>query len=103
LRHAAIEPRRARRAFRTIPRIALAHAIGLGNLVLVAVARGDFLAAEDHAREALTMVRRARGRLVVNRRVWIVAREGNRVVSIPGRMPAPDDEPHIPRVPCLRH
>jgi hypothetical protein len=47
-------------------------------------------------------VRRARGRLVVNRRVWIVAREGNRVVSIPGRMPAPDDEPHIPRVPCLR-
>ncbi|HJW70914.1 MAG TPA: hypothetical protein VJ829_16295 [Candidatus Binatia bacterium] len=48
-------------------------------------------------------VRRARGRLVVNRRVWIVAREGNRVVSIPGRMPAPDDEPHIPRVPCLRH
>jgi class 3 adenylate cyclase/tetratricopeptide (TPR) repeat protein len=34
--------------------------IGLGNLVLVAVARGDFVAAEDHAREALTMVRRAR-------------------------------------------
>jgi eukaryotic-like serine/threonine-protein kinase len=34
--------------------------LGLGNLVLVAVARGDFLAAEDHAREALTMVRRAR-------------------------------------------
>ena len=34
--------------------------IGLGNLVLVAVARGDFQAAERHAREALTMVRRAR-------------------------------------------
>src|SRR5262249_30283213 len=34
--------------------------IGLGNLVLVAVARGDFVAAEDYAREALTMVRRAR-------------------------------------------
>jgi hypothetical protein len=47
-------------------------------------------------------VRRARGRLVVNPRVWIVAREGDRVVSVPGRTPAPDDEPHIPRVPCLR-
>jgi class 3 adenylate cyclase len=34
--------------------------IGLGNLVLVAVARGDFQGAEDHAREALTMARRAR-------------------------------------------
>src|SRR5262245_31692401 len=34
--------------------------IGLGNLVLVAVARGDFVAAEDYAREALAMVRRAR-------------------------------------------
>ena len=34
--------------------------LALGNLVLVATARGDFLAAEEHAREALTMVRRAR-------------------------------------------
>jgi hypothetical protein len=34
--------------------------LALGNLVLVAAARGDFLAAEEHAREALTMVRRAR-------------------------------------------
>ncbi|MEO8601823.1 MAG: AAA family ATPase, partial [bacterium] len=34
--------------------------IALGNLVLVAVARGDLAAAEDRAREALTMVRRAR-------------------------------------------
>src|SRR4029453_1540785 len=34
--------------------------VGLGNLVLVAVAQGDFGSAEDRAREALTMVRRSR-------------------------------------------
>lgn len=34
--------------------------VALGNLVLVAVATGNFAAAEDRAREALTMVRRAR-------------------------------------------
>jgi class 3 adenylate cyclase len=34
--------------------------VGLGTLVLVACAKGDFAAAEEHAREALTMMRRAR-------------------------------------------
>jgi hypothetical protein len=48
-------------------------------------------------------VRRAGGQSVANRRVWFVAHDGrNKVVSIPGRMPARDDEPHIPRAPCRR-
>jgi len=47
-------------------------------------------------------VRRASGRSVVNGRVWFVAHDGrNKVVSIPGRMATPDDEPPIPPDPCI--
>jgi len=47
-------------------------------------------------------VRRASGRLVVNRRVWYIAHDArNTVVSIPGRMATPDDEPPIPPDPCI--
>lgn len=40
-------------------------------------------------------------KLVANPRVWVVGHDGNRVMSLPGRMPANGDEPHVPPVPCL--
>jgi len=47
-------------------------------------------------------VRRASGRLVVNRRVWYVAHDArNKVRPIQGRMPTPDEEPPAPPGPCI--
>jgi len=42
-------------------------------------------------------VRRARGRSVVHRGVWIVTRAGKKVVSVPGRALASDAEPRSQR------
>jgi hypothetical protein len=48
-------------------------------------------------------VRRAARRIKMarNDRVWIVAHDARgKIVSVPGRTPVPDDEPHIGPIPC---
>ncbi|MEO8605153.1 MAG: hypothetical protein ABI629_21475 [bacterium] len=45
--------------------------------------------------------RPGRVRMVRNPKVWVVARSASgRIASVPGLTPVPDDEPHIPRIPC---
>jgi hypothetical protein len=50
----------------------------------------------------LPRLRDPRGRAVVNPKVWVItADDRERIVSRAGRTPAPDDEPHLPPIPCL--
>jgi len=47
-------------------------------------------------------VRAARGRVVANPKVWVITSDGRqRVVSRAGLTPTPDDEPHLPSIPCV--
>jgi hypothetical protein len=47
-------------------------------------------------------VRGARGRAVANPKVWVIAAGARKqVVSRAARTPTPDDEPHLPPIPCL--
>jgi hypothetical protein len=47
-------------------------------------------------------VRTPQGRVIKNPNIWnITHTAANRIVAAAGRTPNPDDEPHVPPIPCL--